>query len=453
MDETKTLLGTILSLQPRTVVEGAKSREVMVLELIAALLEQIPAPLDLHAIARSHETDRSPLTIVLLQEIERYNTLLSVVVRSLRDLQKGIKGLVVISPELELMLEALHTATVPLAWHSAYPSMKPLGPWTRDLGQRISQLSKWASEDAPKVFWLSGFTFPVGFLTALLQMSARRNGLPIEALTWDFVVMGSVASEQALNTRPKEGAYIKGLFLEGARWDLENACLAEPFPMELLTPMPIIHFKPVVSAQQRDRLHTTTLRAASCHPTRRFLTCFVSASAPPLHVCVVCAGASQEEQQGSPLVSDLLVPGSQRHSSAALVPVRSRSQVRTERLAVLDQERSRAAAVRCDVNRTHNTTDTRRNQALYFPRSLDQPHTWQSILQFSFSLTIACTLLRRFWTTNNRHAVEEGAAAIGVPLQGIRSCNASAASAAEGDQRSRCSSSDRRRDECRTIVR
>ena len=36
-----------------------------------------------------------------------------------------------------------------------------------------------------------------------------------------------------------------GAFLEGAGWDFENGCLVEPEPMELIVPMPIIHFKPV----------------------------------------------------------------------------------------------------------------------------------------------------------------------------------------------------------------
>lgn len=55
-----------------------------------------------------------------------------------------------------------------------YPSMKPLASWTRDLIQRIEQLAKW-SETArpPHIFWMSGFTFPTGFLTAVLQTSAR----------------------------------------------------------------------------------------------------------------------------------------------------------------------------------------------------------------------------------------------------------------------------------------
>jgi len=43
----------------------------------------------------------------------------------------------------------------------------------------------------------------------------------------------------------KEGAYIEGLFLEGAKWDGEKTFIVEPEPMKLYCPMPIIHFKPV----------------------------------------------------------------------------------------------------------------------------------------------------------------------------------------------------------------
>ena len=46
-------------------------------------------------------------------------------------------------------------------------------------------------------------------------------------------------------TLPQDGAYVKGLFLEGAGWNWEHGCLCEPEPMELIYPMPIIHFKPV----------------------------------------------------------------------------------------------------------------------------------------------------------------------------------------------------------------
>lgn len=60
----------------------------------------------------------------------------------------------------------------------AYPSLKPLGAWTRDLVLRVEQFAKWAeTAHPPTIFWMSGFTFPTGFLTAVLQTSARANAV------------------------------------------------------------------------------------------------------------------------------------------------------------------------------------------------------------------------------------------------------------------------------------
>ena len=42
-----------------------------------------------------------------------------------------------------------------------------------------------------------------------------------------------------------------GLFLEGAKWDADEGCLAEPDPMALFAPMPVIHFKPVEARRER----------------------------------------------------------------------------------------------------------------------------------------------------------------------------------------------------------
>ena len=95
----------------------------------------------------------------------------------------------------------------------------------------------------PKVFWLSGFTFPSAFLTALQQSTSRRNGIPIDILGWEFIVLNQ--DEASISVYPKEGAYVKGLFLEGARWDYEYGCLADANAMELSCQMPIIHFKPI----------------------------------------------------------------------------------------------------------------------------------------------------------------------------------------------------------------
>jgi dynein heavy chain len=243
MVDSTNLLSTLIALQPREVVAGSKSPEDTVYDLCDNLASSIPLPLNLAAIYKKHEMDNSPLKVVLVQEIARFNRLLGRIHQSLKDLQKGLRGLVVISSELEAVFNALFVAKVPDLWSTAYPSIKPLGPWVRDLILRVEQLRKWADEAIPKVFWLAGFTFPSGFLTALQQSTSRRSGIPIDVLGWEFIIMTS--DEAAITVYPKEGAYIRGLYLEGARWDTEYGCLADSNPMELTCSMPIIHFKPI----------------------------------------------------------------------------------------------------------------------------------------------------------------------------------------------------------------
>lgn len=53
--------------------------------------------------------------------------------------------------------------------------------------------------------------------------------------------------------KPESGVYCRGIYLEGAGWDRKNACLIEPQPMQLVTPLPIINFKPVEQLKKKTR--------------------------------------------------------------------------------------------------------------------------------------------------------------------------------------------------------
>jgi dynein heavy chain len=53
--------------------------------------------------------------------------------------------------------------------------------------------------------------------------------------------------------------YIKGLFLEGAGFDQKNSVLREAEPMQLVFPMPSIHFKPSESKKKSTKGGLTTL--------------------------------------------------------------------------------------------------------------------------------------------------------------------------------------------------
>lgn len=96
-------------------------------------------------------------------QIERYNLLLDLITAQLTELEKGIQGLIVMSTDLEAVFQSIYDARVPPSWEKAYPSMKPLAAWTRDLVHRVDQFQKWATTaHPPMVFWLSAFTFPTG---------------------------------------------------------------------------------------------------------------------------------------------------------------------------------------------------------------------------------------------------------------------------------------------------
>lgn len=48
--------------------------------------------------------------------------------------------------------------------------------------------------------------------------------------------------ESQMDEKPEDGAYIKGLFMEGARWDRQN--IGESLPKILFDSLPIIKRKP-----------------------------------------------------------------------------------------------------------------------------------------------------------------------------------------------------------------
>jgi dynein heavy chain len=117
--ETRLLFDTLLSLQPQVTSSSKsnkKTTEEEVLELSNKVLESLPKQIDYEGTVKIFSDDTSPLKIVLLQEIERYNILLEDIMQSLISLQKGIQGLVVMSSDLEEIYKCIFEARVPNSW-------------------------------------------------------------------------------------------------------------------------------------------------------------------------------------------------------------------------------------------------------------------------------------------------------------------------------------------------
>jgi len=242
--ETQTLFDNILLSLPSQSASGGSSAEEKVGVLAQAILDQLPLQFDLLAI-----NDKFPIiyedsmNTCLRQEVIRYNRLTIVIKRSLENLMKAVKGLVVMNSELEEVFSCLLLGKVPPSWLAqSYPSLKPLGSYMLDLVQRLDGFYEWIDSGiAPHVFWISGFYFTQSFLTAASQNYARKYKIPIDLLGFEFEVVEEI---EDMLTKPEDGVYVKGLFLEGCRWCSIKESLAESQSKVLYSQLPILWLKP-----------------------------------------------------------------------------------------------------------------------------------------------------------------------------------------------------------------
>ncbi|XP_063048512.1 dynein beta chain, ciliary-like, partial [Engraulis encrasicolus] len=123
--------------------------------------------------------------------------------------------------DMESLQNALYLDQVPESWtRRAYPSKLGLGLWFTDLLSRIRELDTWTSDFLlPSAVWLAGFFNPQSFLTAIMQSMARRNEWPLDKMCLQCDV--TKKSREDFASPPREGAYVYGLYMEGARWDTQ----------------------------------------------------------------------------------------------------------------------------------------------------------------------------------------------------------------------------------------
>uniref|UniRef100_A0A3P8UAE7 Dynein axonemal heavy chain 10 n=1 Tax=Amphiprion percula TaxID=161767 RepID=A0A3P8UAE7_AMPPE len=257
----------LIDLQPQTGESGGSiSRDEYISQVAQDIQNKLPKLFDMDVIRKKFGTDISPTSVVLLQELERFNILVVRMQRSLAELQRALAGEVGMSSELDEVARALFNGHIPAIWKKLAPdTLKSLGNWMTHFKKRYEQYIYWVDEGEPKVMWLSGLHVPESYLTALVQAACRTNGWPLDLSTL-YTEVTQYRNEDEVSDKPRQGCFVSGLYLEGADWDTEKGCLVRSKPKVLIVELPILKVIPIEARRLRLQntlrtpVYTTSLR-------------------------------------------------------------------------------------------------------------------------------------------------------------------------------------------------
>ena len=234
---------------------GGASKDEIIGKMVVNFQERLPEDYSLFDIkARiGGPQNLTPYLIVMIQECEKMNILLGTIRKSLGDLQLGLQGALNISEAMDKQMTSMFMDQIPAMWaNQAWRTLKTLPVWFVDVLERCVLLKDWSGTlKMPPSLWLAGTSNPMAFVTAVMQVTARANTWALDEVE-TFTEITKMDWDQA-EGQPDEGAYVHGLYIEGARWDREADELRDSILRELAPQMPIIHLKAIPAKERRQK--------------------------------------------------------------------------------------------------------------------------------------------------------------------------------------------------------
>ncbi|ETN61879.1 dynein heavy chain 10, axonemal [Anopheles darlingi] len=125
----------LIDLQPQTGADmGGISRDEFIDRAAVDILKKLPKPFDIWRVKKAYQVNITPICVVLLQELERFNRLVLRMDHTLNQLRKALAGEIGMDAVLDNAAHALFNGQLPDDWRKLAPATcKQLGDWIEHL--------------------------------------------------------------------------------------------------------------------------------------------------------------------------------------------------------------------------------------------------------------------------------------------------------------------------------
>ncbi|SBS92743.1 dynein heavy chain, putative, partial [Plasmodium ovale curtisi] len=194
---------------------------IIIYDIINTLLNELPEKINIDDL-KIDEIENNTFVVIAIKEAENFNKLIECVHDTLTEIKLVLDGILNVNDKIQNTIRSLLLHNIPEIWKKySYPSKKKLMPWFENFKLRIIFIKEWIAKIRNNVYlpnsvWLSALFNPISFLTAIKQMFAHKNNVPIDKLKLKWHVTNITKVEDIINKN--NSLYIHGLFLQGASW-------------------------------------------------------------------------------------------------------------------------------------------------------------------------------------------------------------------------------------------
>ena len=258
--QCKSLFKALVELQPKDAGAGGEGGDTVgskVAEFASRVADE--ASLESNRInvddivGKLTDETRGPYQNVFIQECEQLNVLLNAILKSLAEIDLANKGELTMSEQMEAVMNDIFMNRVPKVWAKvSFETTRGLGPWLDNIKQRLEQLNAWKEvpDKEPAITFINRLYNPQSFLTAVKQIMSREKAIELNRLYIVTEIQKKMYWE-VNDLQKREGAFVFGLQVEGARWD-NNSGLEECEPKKQFSIVPVVLLRPQVMQEGKE---------------------------------------------------------------------------------------------------------------------------------------------------------------------------------------------------------